>query len=100
MINYKNYIFKYGILSILYTLEYFESIEDYNECQNIIDAIKSIEERLDIRLFTVINQSTINEVIDTYKKFNLTGKNVIENSKCYAELIISDIKTNQTSCAQ
>lgn len=91
--NYRIYIFTYGILSVLYVLKRLEKVENYEECQKIIDAIKEQEERLDIKLHTVISKELINEVIDTYKKFNLTGVNLIENSKYYADIIIDELNT-------
>lgn len=84
----------YGILTILYVLEYYEGKEQYEECQKIMDAIKEQEKVLGTTLFTKITQETINEVIETYKKFNLTGKNAIENSKYYAMILIKEIESN------
>jgi hypothetical protein len=93
--NYRVYLFTYGILSVLFALQYFEDLEDYDECQKIIDAIREQEERLNIKLFTVINKETISEVIEGYKPFGLTGINAIENSKYYSELIIKEVLTNK-----
>jgi len=93
--NYRVYLFTYGILSVLFALHYFEDLEDYDECQKIIDAIREQEERLNVKLFTVINKETISEVIEEYKPFGLTGINVIENSKYYSELIIKEVLTNK-----
>ncbi len=89
---YRKYMFMYGILSVLYVLEYFEFDENYEECQKIIDAIKEQEKALDTTLFSTITTETIKEVVESYKKFNLTGKNAIENSKYYATLILKDIE--------
>ena len=89
---YRKYMFMYGILSVLYVLEYFEFDENYEECQKIIDAIKEQEKALDTTLFSTITTETIKEVVDIYKKFNLTGKNAIENSKYYATLILKEIE--------
>lgn len=90
--NYRIYLFTYGILSVLFTLQYFEEIEDYEECQKIIDSIKEQEKRLDIKLFTIINKETIAEVIEGYKPFGLTGINAVENSKYYSEIIIKQLQ--------
>lgn len=89
---YRKYMFMYGILSVLYVLEYFEFDENYEECQKIIDAIKEQEQILDTTLFSTITTETIKEVVESYKKFNLTGKNAIENSKYYATLILKEIE--------
>ena len=89
---YRKYMFMHGILSVLYVLEYFEFDENYEECQKIIDAIKEQEKALDTTLFSTITTETIKEVVESYKKFNLTGKNAIENSKYYATLILKDIE--------
>lgn len=89
--HYRIYMFTYGLLSVLFVLKHFESLEMFEECQKIIDAIKEQEQRLNVKLFTVINKEVINEVIETYNKFNLTGENAVENSKYYSELIIKEI---------
>lgn len=89
---YRKYMFMYGILSVLYVLEHFEFDENYEECKKIIDAIKEQEKALDTTLFSMITTETIKEVVESYKKFNLTGKNAIENSKYYATLILKEIE--------
>jgi len=91
--HYRKYMFMYGILSVLFVLEYYEYEEEYEECQKIIDAIKEQEKALETTLFTTITTETIKEVVETYKKFNLTGKNAIENSKYYSTLILKEIES-------
>ena len=91
-LHYRKYMFMYGILSVLFVLEYFEFNENYEECQKIIDAIKEQEKILGETLFTTITKDTLKEVIESYRKFNLTGINAIENSKYYATLILKEIK--------
>lgn len=88
---YKKYMFMYGILSVLFVMEHFESIENYEECQKILDAIKQQEKLLGCKLPTRRIELKVKEVIDAYKKFNLTGKNHLENSKYYSKLILNDI---------
>lgn len=94
--HYRKYIFTYGILSVLFVLKHFEENEQYEECQKIIDAIKEQEEKLNITLFTTITKDNIELVIEVYKKFNLAGKNVIENSKYYSLGIIKEIEAEIT----
>ena len=84
-------MFIYGILSVLYVMESYIVEEKYEECKKIIDAIKEQEQRLDIKLFTVINEDTMSAIVKTYNNFNLTGENVICNSRYYAEIIIDEI---------
>ena len=91
-LHYRKYMFMYGILSVLFVLEYFEFNENYEECQKIIDAIKEQEKILGETLFTTITKDTLKEVVESYRKFNLTGKNAIENSKYYATLILKEIE--------
>lgn len=86
--TYKKYMFYYGILTILFILEHFEQEENYEECHKIIEAIKQQEKYLDIKLFTRMTNESISLVIETYKKFNLTGENAVENSKHYAQIFI------------
>lgn len=73
-------------------LEDFEGVENFTECQKIIDSIREQEIRLECTFSTRINQKTIDEVIESYKKVNLTGKYVMENSRYYASLIMEEIK--------
>jgi hypothetical protein len=94
-LHYRKYIFMYGILTIIFVLERLEKLEEYEECQKIIDAIREQENRLDIKLFTKFSKECLTEVIETYKKFNLTGENVIENSNYYADLIMQELKEIQ-----
>ena len=94
--NYRIYLFTFGILSVLYALEYHEENENFEECQKIIDAIKEQEKRLDITLHTRITKECIDEVIETYNKFNLTGQNVIENSKFCCSYILDEMKLKHT----
>lgn len=86
-------MFVYGILSILFVLQHYESKEEYEECQKIIDAIREKEKVLETTLFTKITPESVKEVIETYKKFNLTGENAIENSKYYSKLILKEIES-------
>jgi hypothetical protein len=94
-IKYRKYMFKYGILSILFVLEHFEENENFEECKNIIDTIKKEEERLGIKLFTNITQESIEIVKVAYRKFSMTGLNVIENSKYYSLEIIEEINNEK-----
>lgn len=90
--HYRKYLFMYGIMTLINVLEFYEFEEEYEECQKILDSIKEQEDKLGIVLFTRNTDECLKEVIDTYKKFNLTGKNAIENSKYYATLVIKEIE--------
>jgi len=50
--QYRTLMYNYGLLTVLYILEHFEAIEDYEECEMIIQAIRSEEKRLETTLFT------------------------------------------------
>ena len=89
--DYKRFMYQYGILSVLYVLNYFEFEENYEECQKIINAIKEQEKYLNTNLFTTITKETVQQVIDNYKVFNLTGCNAVRNSKHYSTLILKII---------
>lgn len=91
--HYRKYIFMYGIMTVLYVLEYYESIEEFEECQKIIDAIKKQEERLGIKLYTRNNDECLKEVLSMYKDYNVTGEQVINISKYYATLVIEEIQS-------
>lgn len=89
MKSYQSLIFQFGILTILFVLEYYQEQEDYEECKTIIDTLDKIEKDMGIKLPRRIDEETKMIVVNSYKKFNLTGINAIHNSKHYANLIIS-----------
>ncbi len=94
--QYQHYIFMYGILSVLYTGQFFESIEEYEECQKIIDAITGLNEKYsfdgyDFGLPTRISDFDMKECIAVYQKSKLTGVYHIENSKHYSKIIIQEV---------
>lgn len=91
--HYRLYMFSYGIISVLMVMKRFEKLEQFEECQKIIDAIREQEKRLEIKLFTEINLESINDVKKSYQYFALTGKNIINNSKYYMDLIIDEIES-------
>jgi hypothetical protein len=91
---FKTKMFNYGILSVLLVLQQFEREEKFELCQIIIDSIREKEEYLGLKLFTVINQETINEVMNVYKYFGLTGEHAMVNSEYYADKIIKEYESN------
>lgn len=90
-LNYRIYLFQYGILSILFTLEYFTEIERYEECEKILDAIHKQNDNLGLNLPTKREDLKVKDVISIYKNHGLTGQNHFDNSKYYSELIINEI---------
>jgi len=88
---YTKLLFQYGITTILMVLEHYERLEVYEECQAIVDAIRSEEERLGAKLWTRNTPEAIEEVIKTYKEMGLTGKHHLENSRVYANKIIDEL---------
>lgn len=90
---YKQQMFLYGLLTLLYVLQHFETQEDYEECKTIMDAIREQEKRLDTTFFTKITDDAIAEVISVYQKHGMTGENAVENSKFYASRVLMEIKT-------
>lgn len=89
MKNYEQLIFQFGILSILFVLEHYQEVENYEECKQIIDTLDRIESKRGIKLPIKIDEETEAIVIHSYKKFNLTGINAVSNSMHYADLIIN-----------
>jgi len=89
---YRIQLFKFGIITLINVLEYFEFDENYEECYKIISAIKKQEKRLDIKLPTVINNEVVKDIINEYKKFGLTGEFALSSSKYYATLVLKEIE--------
>lgn len=90
--TYQKMIFSYGILAVLYALEHYEKIENYEECQKIIDAIRNKEKELGIKLFTTINKESLAEVKSMFKGVKITEREIIEASKQYSKIIIKQIE--------
>lgn len=91
ILHYRKYMFIYGILSVLFVLEHFEKEENYEECEKIMKSIKEQEKILNLPLFSVVTDETINEVVESYRRFNLKPEQIIEKSKYYSELILKEI---------
>lgn len=89
LLQYRLYLFQYGLLSVLYVMKYFESMEQYEECEIICIAIAEQSERLNIDISTQLNDFTIKEIA---KEFKIWGMNkVIEVHKYYATIILKEI---------
>ena len=90
-------MFTYGILTVIFTLEHFESIEDYEECKIIMEAIKEQERYLNCKLPSKYSKEAMDMVIETYKSFGLTGRNAEINHREYALQFISKIEVGDYS---
>lgn len=92
--NYRLWIFEYGIVSILMVLEYFQSTEQYEECQKIIDAIKEQNEKCKLELPTILTQEVLSDIIsewtNIFKKV-YSEDFVIRSSVFYASIILDEI---------
>lgn len=94
--KYRTYIFSYGVLALLYVLEHYERIEDFEECHKIVSAINQLKKEHDLpEIPTRRSDEFLKKVIESYKNFNLTGENADNNSRHYAYQIIkeNDIKS-------
>ena len=88
---YKSLMFKYGILTVIFILEYLEKEEYYEECATIMSAIKENSKYLNFKFPTKYSEETMKTVIETYKNFGLTGRNAEINSREYSLEIIPNI---------
>lgn len=93
-LHYRNFIFIYGILSVLMTLEYLEEKEYFEECRKIIEAIKEQEKSLGIKFYYKINEQTIDELSKEYKDLNLDTDFMIGASMCYCKIILNELGVN------
>lgn len=91
ILHYRKYLFMYGIITLILVRDYFEGLQDYEECAVINEAISEQELMLGTTFPKVIDDNCILEVVNTYKKFNLTGKNALENSGYYSLIVIDEI---------
>jgi hypothetical protein len=89
--TYKHYLFIYGITTIIMALRHYERLEDYEECQTIIEFIREQETKLNTKLHTRLTTELKQEVEKLYKDAGLTGSNFINNSREYSKKVIDDI---------
>ena len=89
--SYGNYFYAFGMLTVLYLLEYFENEENYEECDKIVKAIREQEKRLDTSFYTKITKDCIIEVMDAYNRNGLNPNNAIEMAKFYKNEILETI---------
>lgn len=92
---YRKHLFSYGLLTLLFVLEHYESIENFEECHNIVTAIREIREEYNLRDFpTRRTDEFIKAVIESYKRLSLSGSNAENNSRYFAAQIIKENDTN------
>ena len=93
-LTYRKYMFMYGIISVLLVRDYFESVENFEECSVIMEAIAEQEIRLDTKFPTVIDDSALNTVLKVYHEHGQTGVHLLENSQYYCTIILKEILEN------
>lgn len=89
--KYRSYILLYGILAVLFVLEYFEYEEQYEECQKIIDSIIEHEKEFGIKLSTRMNDAIIKDVIGSFQNLHINKEDLLESSRYYSNIIIDSI---------
>jgi hypothetical protein len=86
---YSTLMFKYGLLAVLYALEYFEEQENYEECHKIIQAIEYQEKRLDTTCEKRVTKKAVLGTIEAHKKWD--SKEVIESYKRYGKEVVKAV---------
>ena len=90
--SYRNLFYTFGLLTILYILEHFEEKENFEECTKIIEAIRTEERRLNTTFYTKVTKECIADIIESYKKFGLTGYNIYNHAEYYKNEILNTIE--------
>lgn len=101
MNKYKKYYYTYGILTLLYVLDYFESIEDYEECNDILKAIEYTSILTEEPNFTRLSNQAIDDYVLLFNEYSsgkkeITKEDIVNTCKIYAELIIIEILFTQS----
>lgn len=89
--TYRKYMFKYGILTIIYVLEKMVDREEYEECQKIMEAIAEQEKRLSVELPRNASRESIDKLIEVYQQYGVSGSHVVENSKYYSGIVLNEL---------
>jgi c-di-GMP-related signal transduction protein len=87
----RKHIFNYGLITILFLLEELEQNEEFEKCQQIVNAIKSLNEKHGWDLRTRLDQSVIDEFFDAHKNSLSQGKIAFANIPHYMNEVLRDI---------
>ena len=88
---YKKSMIQYGFLTLLFIMKKHEDLENYEECQLILDVINAKEFK-SLNLPTKYNKDSIDFVRKAFTDIGLTGNFAISNIACYAEEIEKKLK--------
>jgi len=91
--DYQKFIINFGIIPTLIILQKFETLEFYEECAKILDAINAINKKALIYKQTKLTDELINEVVNDYKKMgmeHMDKEKLMTRSERYAASFISN----------
>ncbi len=91
---YRIKIWSFGIIPVLLLYNHFIDIEEYEECQKILDAIKEHEDYLGEKIGTVVNEYIINKVISDYlnKGIYVSKETILPIYNSLFKCLLNDLK--------
>jgi hypothetical protein len=89
--TYRHYLYLYGVLTLLYALSWFESMEDYEECMKIRDAILSHNSEFQGNLPLRNSKEAIQYVVKSYQQMGSNAFQAEERHQAYALSMIAEI---------
>ena len=91
--HYWLWMMNFGVITILKLLNYFQEIEEYEECQKIIDCINWQNEKTGSpKLKTVLDKTVYEDVKEEFKKFGLTGEFIDQSTDTYFFYVLDEIQ--------
>lgn len=93
---YRKIMYRYGLLTLLFLLDYYEEDEDYHQCHEIYTCIRREEAYLGTALGTCYTDEVLKNVKASYKKAGMTGIHAVENSMLYATLLRDQFRKHKT----
>ena len=93
---YRKIMYRYGLLTLLFLLDYYEEDEDYHQCHEIYTCIRREEAYLGTELGTRYTDEVLKNVKASYKKAGMTGIHAVENSMLYATLLRDQFRKHKT----
>lgn len=89
--TYREYCFKYGVLTLCYLMKEYESIQEYEECQIILNAINKLSEKFDMYLPTIFDDKAKRWLdIQLITMTETNGVTLVGNIPYYAEQIMNE----------
>lgn len=93
---YNNFLLNYGAVVCAYMLEYLESEERYEECQQLENAIILHEKYFNLTLPRTVNEGVLKDYLQAFHRLGLSGNTAMNNLEDYKKRAKAEINFHKT----